>query len=87
MFAAGVVDNPRQTSVVDCKAGFEIAQKIEEGGIVLLKNDKARSFRSDASKLQSIAVIGPHADVGMISGGGSAQVDPRRKRDHAAGER
>ena len=30
----------------------------------------------DASKIHSIAVIGPHADVGMISGGGSAQVDP-----------
>src|SRR4029077_6470763 len=30
----------------------------------------------DASKIASIAVIGGHADVGMISGGGSAQVDP-----------
>jgi len=29
-----------------------------------------------AGKLQSIAVIGAHADTGMISGGGSAQVDP-----------
>jgi beta-glucosidase len=30
----------------------------------------------DASKIASIAVIGGHSDVGMISGGGSAQVDP-----------
>src|SRR6202035_1447428 len=29
-----------------------------------------------ASKIHSIAIIGGHADVGMISGGGSAQVDP-----------
>jgi beta-glucosidase len=42
---------------------------------VLLKNDHAQ-LPLDASKIHSIAVIGPHADVGMISGGGSAQVDP-----------
>jgi hypothetical protein len=28
------------------------------------------------AKLHTIAVIGSHSDVGMISGGGSAQVDP-----------
>ena len=41
---------------------------------MLLKNK--RSLPLDATKVRSIAVIGPHADVGMISGGGSAQVDP-----------
>jgi beta-glucosidase len=30
----------------------------------------------EAAKLHTIAVIGAHSDVGMISGGGSAQVDP-----------
>ena len=43
MFAAGVVDHPRQRSVIDPFAGFETARKIEEGGIVLLKNEKAMS--------------------------------------------
>ena len=42
---------------------------------MLLKNDQSQ-LPLDASKVHSIAVIGPHADVGMISGGGSAQVDP-----------
>jgi beta-glucosidase len=55
--------------------GFEVAQKIAEQSIVLLKNDHAQ-LPLDASKIRTIAVIGPHADVGMISGGGSAQVDP-----------
>ena len=55
--------------------GLEVAQKIEEQSAVLLKNDHAQ-LPLDASKIRSIAVIGPHADVGMISGGGSAQVDP-----------
>ncbi len=75
MFAAGVIDNPRQRSVIDPFAGFETARKIEEGGIVLLKNEKA-ALPLNAAKLRTIAVIGSHSDVGMISGGGSAQVDP-----------
>jgi beta-glucosidase len=75
MFATGVIDDPSQKSVVDVMAGFEIAQHIEEQSIVLLKNEK-QQLPLDASKLKSIAVIGGHADVGMLSGGGSAQVDP-----------
>ncbi len=75
MFACGVIDDPPQKSVVDVVGGFEVAQKIEEGSIVLLKNAQSL-LPLDASKLHSIAVIGAHSDVGMISGGGSAQVDP-----------
>ncbi|HTW56703.1 MAG TPA: glycoside hydrolase family 3 C-terminal domain-containing protein [Terriglobales bacterium] len=75
MFATGVVDDPPEKSVVDVFGDLEIARKIAEQSIVLLKNDDAL-LPLDASKIHSIAVIGPHADVGMISGGGSAQVDP-----------
>ena len=76
MFAVGVIDHPRQRSVIDPFAGFETARKIEEGGIVLLKNEKAILPLECRSSLHTIAVIGSHSDVGMISGGGSAQVDP-----------
>jgi beta-glucosidase len=75
MFSAGVIDNPRQRSVVDPFQGFEVSRRIEEGGIVLLKNERA-ALPLNAEKLHTIAVIGSHSDVGMISGGGSAQVDP-----------
>ena len=75
MFATGVIDDPGQKSVVDAIGGLEVARTIEEQAIVLLKNDGAQ-LPLDASKVHSIVVIGPHADVGMISGGGSAQVDP-----------
>jgi beta-glucosidase len=75
MFSAGVIDYPRQRGVVDPIAGLEVARKIEEGGIVLLKN-KAAILPLVPVRLHSIAVIGSHSDVGMISGGGSAQVDP-----------
>ena len=75
MFAAGVIDYPRERGVVDPWAGLEVARKIEEGGIVLLKNDRA-ALPLNPLKIRTIAVIGAHSDVGMISGGGSAQVDP-----------
>lgn len=75
MFAAGIIDDPPQKSVVDAAGGLEIAQKIEEQSIVLLKNEHSQ-LPLDASRIHTIAIIGPHADVGMISGGGSAQVDP-----------
>jgi beta-glucosidase len=75
MFASGVVDDPPQKGVVDVTRGFEVAQKIEEQAAVLLRNEQSQ-LPLDASRIHRIAVIGPHADVGMISGGGSAQVDP-----------
>ena len=75
MFATGVIDDPPEKSVVDVAGGFEVAQKIAEQSIVLLKNEQ-NQLPLDASKLHSIALIGAHSDVGMISGGGSAQVDP-----------
>jgi beta-glucosidase len=75
MFASGVIDFPRQRGVIDPFAGLAVARKIEESGIVLLKN-KAATLPLMAARLRTIAVIGAHSDVGMISGGGSAQVDP-----------
>jgi beta-glucosidase len=74
-FAAGLVDNPIEKRVVDVEGGFETAQHIEEHSIVLLQN-KNHLLPLDKNSLKTIAIIGDHADMGMISGGGSAQVDP-----------
>jgi beta-glucosidase len=75
MFAVGVIDNPPMPRrVVDPFRGLEDAQKIAEEGIVLLKNSDGLLPLS-AARVKSIAVIGSHADVGVLSGGGSAQVD------------
>jgi beta-glucosidase len=74
-FAAGIIDYPRRTFVVDVDHGFHVSKQIAEQSIVLLKNEN-NVLPLDASKLQSIAVIGDHADYGMLSGGGSAQVSP-----------
>src|SRR6202167_5883513 len=74
-FLSGIIDAPPQSSVVDVEKGFEVAQHIEEKSIVLLKNSPT-VLPINPSKVHTIAVIGGHADIGMISGGGSAQVDP-----------
>ena len=73
MFAAGVVDHPPVRSVVDPFRGRDDAQHIAEESIVLLKNSSILPLK--ASPSSSIAIIGSHADVGVLSGGGSAQVD------------
>jgi beta-glucosidase len=72
MFAAGVIDDPPVRRVVDPFRGRDDARKIEEEGMVLLRNQGAILPLAPG---QSIAVIGAHADVGVLSGGGSAQVD------------
>jgi beta-glucosidase len=73
MFASGVVDYPIQRLVVDPFKGRDDAQHIAEESIVLLKNDGGQLPLTPNAR--RIAIIGGHADVGVLSGGGSAQVD------------
>jgi beta-glucosidase len=74
MFANGVIDNPPVTQVVDPFRGRDDAEHIADESIVLLKNADG-VLPLNAGSVQSIAIIGSHADVGVLSGGGSAQVD------------
>ena len=74
MFAIGVIDQPPVRSVVDPFRGRDDAQKIEEESIVLLQNTGS-ILPLSTSNTRSIAIIGGHSDVGVLSGGGSAQVD------------
>ena len=73
MFASGVIDEPLHRRVVDPFRGRDDAQKIEEEGAVLLQN--SGNILPLSASTRSIAIIGGHADVGVLSGGGSAQVD------------
>ena len=75
MFAAGLVDHPIDPDArLDWRADRAIAAADEEQGIVLLKN--AASVLPFPRALQRIAVIGGHADRGVLSGGGSSTVFP-----------
>jgi beta-glucosidase len=74
LFAAGVVDHPLPNGGLDTAADGPVAGHAEEQAIVLLKNDgRLLPLMKTARR---IAVIGGHADVGVISGGGSSQVIP-----------
>ena len=74
-FDAGIVDDPPRQESPNVMRGFKVAQKVEERGAVLLKNEREQLPLSAAS-IKSIAVIGGHADAGVLSGAGSSQVSP-----------
>ncbi len=74
VFASGVMDHPASMHAVDVAGDDAIAQEAEEQGAVLLKNDGTLPLNGAA--LASLAVIGSHAEIAVLSGGGSAQVVP-----------
>ena len=75
MFDKGVVDYPvAPDGAIDFPAHALQSRKAAEEGIVLLKN--AGNVLPLGKNLKTIAVIGSHADVGVLSGGGSSQVYP-----------
>jgi beta-glucosidase len=74
-FDSGIFDDPPQPESPDVLRGLEVAQKTEERGAVLLKNSSSQ-LPLNAASIKSVAVIGGHADAGVLSGGGSSQVSP-----------
>ena len=75
MYEVGIFDNPQKIQAIPAAADAAVAQEIEEQGAVLLKNAGSQ-LPLNGSSLQSIAIIGSHADARVLSGGGSAQVQP-----------
>ena len=73
IFATGLFDNPVEKQVPDVEKGYAVAQSLAEKSIVLLKNE--HNVLPLAASLHSVVLIGGHADVGVLCGGGSAQVD------------
>ncbi|MGR4863144.1 beta-glucosidase [Caulobacter sp. LARHSG274] len=75
LYALGVVDHPvAQRAPIDEAAHAQVAQDIAEAGLVLLKNDGDLLPIKPATR--RVLVIGAHADVGVLGGGGSSQVLP-----------
>ncbi|HEX4765822.1 MAG TPA: glycoside hydrolase family 3 C-terminal domain-containing protein [Lichenihabitans sp.] len=73
VFAAGIYDDPPRPGAFDPAPAAAVAQRIAEAGSVLLKNDGVLPL---PPTLPRIAVIGAHADRGVLAGGGSSQVVP-----------
>lgn len=82
MIITGVIDNPPPArKAIDQSSGNQDAYKIAAAGMVLLKNEAVNA--SDTAPLpltnmagKTIAVIGMHADKGVLSGGGSGGSQP-----------
>ncbi len=73
--ANGVLDHPLAPGGLDTAADGGVAQRAAENAIVLLKN--AGDVLPLAKTSRTILVVGGHADVGVLSGGGSSQVIPK----------
>ena len=77
MFEAGLFDHPHEGGgEVDTPAQKAVALQGATEGIVLLKNSGAL-LPLDATKIHSIAVIGPNEAVARTGGGGSSLVKPK----------
>jgi beta-glucosidase len=74
IFAVGITEYPPLKASIDYPAHAAEALEVARQGIVLLKNEQA--VLPLAPTLKRIAVIGGQAHVGVLSGGGSAQVTP-----------
>ncbi len=74
MYEVGIFDDPQNIQPIPAAADAAVAQEIEEQGAVLLKNSSSQLPLS--ASVQSIAIIGSKADTAVLSGGGSAQVQP-----------
>jgi beta-glucosidase len=75
MFAHGLFDHPVAEAPIDFAAHAVVTRQDAEEGAVLLKN--AGSILPLSPKTKRIAVIGGHADKGVLAGGGSSLVYPR----------
>jgi beta-glucosidase len=79
VIASGLYDDPAPATVqpIDYAANAVVTQQTAEEGIVLLKNDLLKNggrLLPIARTARRIVLIGAHADVGVLSGGGSSQV-------------
>ena len=73
LFAKGAVDDPVKAAPIDYAAHAEVSQRAAENSLVLLKND---GDLLPLRGVKSVAVIGGHADRGVLAGGGSSDVTP-----------
>ncbi|SEN10258.1 beta-glucosidase [Sphingomonas gellani] len=74
MFAHGLFDHPVAEQRIDMAAHADVTRADAEAGAVLLRNENA--LLPIASGTRHIAVIGGHADKGVLAGGGSSLVYP-----------
>ncbi len=76
LFELGLMDKrhaPGDTTTIDTSGHARLALQVAREAITLLKNEN-NMLPLDASKLRSIAVVGPNGDVARLYGGGSGSL-------------
>jgi beta-glucosidase len=73
-FATGTFDDPPKVGPIDFKAHAEVSQRAAEESLVLLKNQG--NLLPLGASVKSVALIGGHADKGVLAGGGSSGLSP-----------
>jgi beta-glucosidase len=72
IYAVGL-DHPPPATPVDLAAHGALVRELAAAGCVLLKNDGVLPLTGSTRR---VLVVGGHADIGVLSGGGSSQVVP-----------
>lgn len=72
MIETGLMEPAAALAPVDLGAHAQVAQRVAEAGSVLLRNEN--NTLPLPTSIKRVVVIGGHADVGVLSGGGSSQV-------------
>ena len=76
MFAMNLFENEIPPgAAVHTPEHLDLARKVAEAGIVLLKND-GQVLPFNKHQIKSLAVLGPNANVLRTGGGGSSKIDP-----------
>jgi len=75
MMRFGFFDRPAKIGPINYQAQGEVARRVAEAGVVLLKNE-GNALPLDVNNFKSIALIGPYADRATSGGGGSARMSP-----------
>ena len=71
----GFFDRPAKVGPINYQAQGQVARRVAEAGVVLLKNE-GNVLPLDVNRFKSLALIGPYADRATSGGGGSARMSP-----------
>ena len=75
MMRFGLFDRPAKIGPMNYQAQGQVARRVAEAGVVLLKNE-GNVLPLDVNSFKSLALIGPYADRATSGGGGSARMSP-----------
>ena len=75
MVRFGFFDRPAKIGPINYQAQGQVARRVAEAGVVLLKNE-GNVLPLDVNSFKSLALIGPYADRATSGGGGSARMSP-----------